>query len=180
MKGGKKIGSSLSKGIANNRFEIRPGQRITQMMSQRGARIYFEAMSRSVLSSMLVHRINRIIVPSHLVPPPTSSLFGHCPTLKQSWSARVPSRTGAARAVGSGPAEEKITWITARESGGAVITGATQGIGLATAKLFVSEGPMFFITCRRHNELEDAVSVNRQQRHGAFKATRRTWPTRSF
>ena len=40
----------------------------------------------------------------------------------------------------------------------AVITGATQGIGLATAKLFVSEGAYVFITGRRQKELVDAVA----------------------
>jgi NAD(P)-dependent dehydrogenase (short-subunit alcohol dehydrogenase family) len=39
----------------------------------------------------------------------------------------------------------------------AVITGGTTGIGLATAKLFVSEGAYVFITGRRQKELEEAV-----------------------
>jgi NAD(P)-dependent dehydrogenase (short-subunit alcohol dehydrogenase family) len=40
----------------------------------------------------------------------------------------------------------------------AVITGGTRGIGLATAKLFVSEGAFIFITDRRQKELEEAVT----------------------
>ena len=40
----------------------------------------------------------------------------------------------------------------------AVITGGTQGIGLATAKLFASEGAYVFITGRRQKELEEAVA----------------------
>jgi len=39
----------------------------------------------------------------------------------------------------------------------ALITGATSGLGLATAKLFVAEGAYVFITGRRQNELEEAV-----------------------
>ena len=39
----------------------------------------------------------------------------------------------------------------------AVITGGATGIGLATAKLFVSEGAYVFITGRRQKELDEAV-----------------------
>jgi len=41
----------------------------------------------------------------------------------------------------------------------AVITGGTEGIGLATAKLFVEEGAYVFITGRRQNELDEAVKA---------------------
>src|SRR5260370_18690644 len=40
----------------------------------------------------------------------------------------------------------------------AVITGGTQGIGRATAKLFASEGAHVFITGRRQKELEEALA----------------------
>jgi NAD(P)-dependent dehydrogenase (short-subunit alcohol dehydrogenase family) len=40
----------------------------------------------------------------------------------------------------------------------AVITGATEGIGLATAQLFVNEGAYVFITGRRQNQLDEAVA----------------------
>jgi NAD(P)-dependent dehydrogenase (short-subunit alcohol dehydrogenase family) len=41
----------------------------------------------------------------------------------------------------------------------AVITGGTEGIGLATAQLFVKEGAYIFITGRRQKELDEAVTT---------------------
>jgi NAD(P)-dependent dehydrogenase (short-subunit alcohol dehydrogenase family) len=41
----------------------------------------------------------------------------------------------------------------------AVVTGGTEGIGLATAKLFVKEGAFVFITGRRQKELDEAVKA---------------------
>ena len=41
----------------------------------------------------------------------------------------------------------------------AVITGGTEGIGLATAQLFVDEGAYVFITGRRQEELDKAVNA---------------------
>jgi len=41
----------------------------------------------------------------------------------------------------------------------AVITGGTEGIGLATARLFVHEGAYVFITGRRQKELDEAVTT---------------------
>src|ERR1700686_2894676 len=39
----------------------------------------------------------------------------------------------------------------------AVITGGTEGIGLAAAKLFVKEGAYVFVTGRRPKELDEAA-----------------------
>src|SRR6266853_6543335 len=41
----------------------------------------------------------------------------------------------------------------------AVITGGTEGIGLATAQLFVNEGAYVFVTGRRQKELDEAVTA---------------------
>src|ERR1700733_1626899 len=41
----------------------------------------------------------------------------------------------------------------------ALITGGTSGLGLATAKRFVSEGAYVFITGRRQSELDAAVKL---------------------
>jgi NAD(P)-dependent dehydrogenase (short-subunit alcohol dehydrogenase family) len=41
----------------------------------------------------------------------------------------------------------------------AVITAATSGMALATAKLFVEEGAYVFITGRRQKQLDDAVKA---------------------
>ena len=41
----------------------------------------------------------------------------------------------------------------------AVITGGTEGIGLAAARLFVKEGAYVFITGRRQKELDEAVKA---------------------
>jgi NADP-dependent 3-hydroxy acid dehydrogenase YdfG len=41
----------------------------------------------------------------------------------------------------------------------AVITAATSGMALATAKLFVEEGAYVFITGRREDKLDEAVKL---------------------
>ena|SRR5277367_3497856 len=49
----------------------------------------------------------------------------------------------------------------------AVITGGTEGIGLATAKLFVEQGAYVFITGRRQKELDEAVKAIGTNVYGA-------------
>jgi NAD(P)-dependent dehydrogenase (short-subunit alcohol dehydrogenase family) len=48
----------------------------------------------------------------------------------------------------------------------ALITGGTSGLGLATAKRFVSEGAHVFITGRRQTELDAAVKLLGSQATG--------------
>src|SRR5580700_10415588 len=48
----------------------------------------------------------------------------------------------------------------------ALITGGTSGLGLATAKRFVSEGAYVFITGRRQTELDAAVKLLGSQATG--------------
>src|SRR5580700_1986507 len=48
----------------------------------------------------------------------------------------------------------------------AVITGGTDGIGFAAAKLFVKEGAFVFITGRRQKELDEAVKLIGSNVHG--------------
>jgi NAD(P)-dependent dehydrogenase (short-subunit alcohol dehydrogenase family) len=50
----------------------------------------------------------------------------------------------------------------------ALVTGGSSGIGLATAKRFVSEGAYAFITGRRQSELEAAVSQIGQNVTGMY------------
>ena len=49
--------------------------------------------------------------------------------------------------------------MTELEGKVAVITGASTGIGLATARRFVSEGAYVYITGRRQRELDDSSFI---------------------
>src|SRR5260370_41526702 len=53
--------------------------------------------------------------------------------------------------------ERRKTMTKKLEGKAAVISGGTEGIGLAIAKLFVKEGAYVFITGRRQRELDQAV-----------------------
>jgi len=53
----------------------------------------------------------------------------------------------------------------------AVITGATSGMALATARLFVEEGAYVFVTGRRREKLDEAVQkVDPRERLKALRA----------
>src|SRR3989475_13141236 len=75
-------------------------------------------------------------------------------------STRIPSRI-----FGSGSTRMRIRQEQGKtvpkklEGKVAVITGGTEGIGLATAKLFAKEGAYVFITGRRQKELDEAVKA---------------------
>jgi hypothetical protein len=56
----------------------------------------------------------------------------------------------------------------------ALITGGNSGIGLATAKQFVSEGAYVFITARREPELAVAVKDIGQTETGSWNHARET------
>ena len=58
----------------------------------------------------------------------------------------------------------------------AVITGATSGMALATAKLFVEEGAYVFITGRRQDRLDEAVmAISKNVTGVLMPATSRIW-----
>ena len=54
----------------------------------------------------------------------------------------------------------------------AVITGGTEGIGLATAQFFVKEGADVFITGRREKELDEAVTAIGSEFSGSVRDAR--------
>src|ERR1700689_5456936 len=58
----------------------------------------------------------------------------------------------------------------------AVVTGGTEGIGLATAKLFVKGGAYVFITGRRQKELDEAVKTIGSNAAGVQGRRRQNWP----
>src|ERR1700724_2406260 len=70
-----------------------------------------------------------------------------------------PALTEATPRVGPAQQQRGKTMSNKLEGKTAVITGGTEGIGLASAKLFVKEGAHVFITGRRQKELDEAVNA---------------------
>ena len=64
--------------------------------------------------------------------------------------------------MGIGLKEEGFPSVTTLMNKTAIVTGASSGIGYATAKLFAQEGANVLVTARRSNELEALVSEIRE------------------
>src|SRR5258708_35013865 len=93
------------KGMQTDRFEIRPGQaNQLKMMNRLAPGFILKQMSRSVDRMAQNTELIRSIVPRISV---TSIAWAHYPTLEAIRVGSVAFRTGAARAVCSGPSREK-------------------------------------------------------------------------